>query len=142
MNTRTRLRRGFTLIELIVVILIIAILAAAILPKFVSRTDDAKVARAQSDLSIVSQALQSFRLDCDRFPTTQEGLGALRQQPANLNGWRGPYLDRDITTDPWGNAYTYEYPGKTGKESFVLMSYGKDGAPGGDGYDADIDASS
>ena len=134
-------RRGFTLIELIVVILIIAILASAILPKFISRTDDAKKATAKSDLSIASQALQTFRLDCDRFPTTQEGLGALRQQPANVTGWRGPYVDRDITNDPWQHPYVYEYPGTQGKESFVLKSYGPTGQPGGTGDDAEIDAS-
>lgn len=132
------LRRGFTLIELLVVILIIAILAALIVPKVIGKTDDAKVAAAKADLSTLANALQNFRIDCDRYPTTAEGLQALRTPPSGATGWKGPYITKDIPADPWKNAYNYEFPGPDGSDSFLLESYGADGAPGGDGTAADI----
>ena len=132
------LRRGFTLIELLVVILIIAILAALIVPKVIGKTDDAKVAAAKADLSTLAGALQNFRLDCDRYPSTAEGLQALRTPPSDATGWKGPYITKDIPSDPWHNEYHYEFPGPDGNDSFLLESYGSDGAPGGDGTAADI----
>ncbi len=131
-------KRGFTLIELMVVILILAILAALIVPRVVGRASDAKIAKATSDIAELHGLLEQFRLDTDRYPTTQEGLQALVVAPPNIKNWKGPYSGKSIPNDPWGNPYYYEYPGANGKESFTLMSYGKDGAPGGEGEDADI----
>ena len=102
-----RRKKAFTLIELLVVILILAILAALIVPRVVNKTSDAKRSKAASDISSLHTALNSFRLDCDRFPTSEEGLTALRSQPADVPGWRGPYLDKPLPPDPWGNEYYY-----------------------------------
>lgn len=136
MNMR---KKGFTLIELLVVILILAILAALIVPRVVGRTGEAKRAKAQSDIATLSGLLQQFRLDTDRFPTTEEGLQALRVPPADVRGWKGPYTTKEIPNDPWQNPYDYEYPGASGQDSFVLRSYGADGAPGGEGDAEDIE---
>ena len=130
--------RAFTLIELMVVILILAILAALVVPNVLGRTGQAKVAKAQSDLSEFSNAIDQFRLDCDRYPTTQEGLGALITAPSGVNGYRGPYLKKsEIPNDPWGNPYQYQQPGPSGG-GYQVLSYGADGAPGGSGDNADI----
>jgi general secretion pathway protein G len=131
-------RSGFTLIELMIVILIIAVLAAMIIPKLMTRVDDAKAAKAMSDLQNFNTLLEVFRNDCDRYPTTEEGLDALRNPPNDANGWRGPYLSKQIPLDPWGNPYTYEWPGSYGDDSFTLLSYGADNAPEGEGKNADI----
>ena len=130
--------RGFTLIELLVVILILAILAALVVPRFIGRADDAKRAKAIADIATLSGELEKFRLDCDRYPTTEEGLNALRVQPADIKGWRGPYITYSVPPDPWGFEYFYEYPGANGDDSFALMSYGQDGQPGGSGNAADV----
>lgn len=135
---RTRRRRSaFTLIELLVVILILAILAALIVPRVVGRTSDAKIAKAKSDISELAGLLQQYRVDNDKFPTTEEGLASLEQAPADAPNWRGPYTSKAIPTDPWNNEYSYESPGPNG-EDFVITSYGADGAPGGDGDNTDI----
>jgi general secretion pathway protein G len=132
-----RLKRGFTLIEMLVVILILSILAALIIPKLVGRTDDAKIAAAKSDIATLASGVEQFRLDNGRYPTSDEGLTALRVRPSNANSWKGPYLQKDIPNDPWGNQYVYQSPGPNG-EDFLITSYGADGAPGGDGNAADI----
>jgi general secretion pathway protein G len=132
-----RLRRAFTLIEMLVVILILSILAALIIPRLLGRTSDAKIAAAKSDIATLSSALQQFRLDNDRFPTTEEGLEALRVQPSDATHWKGPYIEKDVPTDPWHNPYVYQSPGPDGQD-FLITSYGSDGAPGGDGDAADI----
>jgi general secretion pathway protein G len=131
-------KRAFTLIELLVVILILAILAAMIIPRYFSRVDEAKRARALDDIASLSKLLQVFRMDTGRYPTSEEGLQALRTRPADVNNWGGPYSTNPIPSDPWGNEYIYEYPGSSGEDSFLLMSLGQDGAPGGDGANADI----
>lgn len=131
---KIRKLKGFTLIELLVVILILAILAALIVPKVIGRTVDAKRARAAADVKSLKTALNNFRLDCDRFPETEEGLAALVTAPADTNGWRGPYLEK-INPDPWQFEYIYEL---VGDEEVSVMSYGKDGAPGGEGESADV----
>lgn len=132
-------RRGFTLIELLVVILILAILAVMIVPRMFGRIDEAKRARALSDLASLNNLLQQFRMDTGRFPTSEEGLEVLRVRPSDVTNWQGPYTTNPIPLDPWNNPYIYEYPGPSGEEdTFLLMSYGADGAPGGEGNNADI----
>lgn len=130
---QTRTRRGFTLIELMVVILILAILAALIVPRVIGHSTDAKRAKAASDIAEIKSALNRFRLTCDRYPTTEEGLGALTTG-GDIKGWNGPYLEK-ITTDPWQNDYVYE---DLGSDQFSVVSYGGDGAPGGEGENADV----
>lgn len=136
--TLNRRRRGFTLIELLVVILILAILAALIVPRVVGRTSEAKVAKAQSDIATLSGLIQQFRLDTGRYPSTEEGLQALRVPPADVQAWKGPYTTKEIPNDPWGNPYYYEYPGQAGDDSYLIMSFGSDGSEGGEGEAADI----
>ncbi len=131
-------RRGFTLIELIVVMLILAILAALIVPRIIGRTSDAKRSKAATDVARLSSMIQTFRLDVGRFPSTEEGLQALRSAPSDVNNWKGPYSMDPIPPDPWGFDYVYEYPGADGEESFLLGSYGGDGAEGGEGEGIDI----
>src|SRR5579862_2583230 len=101
------LSRAFTLVEIMVVVLIIAILAALIIPKVVNKTSDAKNAAAKSDIAALSSALDNFRLDNDRYPTTEEGLQALEVRPSNCPNWKGPYLSKPVMNDPWGNPYSY-----------------------------------
>jgi general secretion pathway protein G len=135
---RNRRRNGaFTLIELLVVILILAILAALIVPRVVGRTSDAKRAKAASDIATLSSLLQQYRIDNDKYPTSEDGLQSLRVQPSDAPNWKGPYTSKDIPTDPWGNEYIFEAPGPNG-EDFLIESYGSDGAPGGDGEASDI----
>jgi general secretion pathway protein G len=130
--------RAFTLIELMVVILILAILAALVVPNVLNKTSTAKVGKAKADLAVLRDAIDLFRVDCDRYPTTQEGLDALRNPPSGASGWHGPYLQKDLGNDPWGNPYIYQTPGPNGKDGYLVESYGADGAPGGEGDNADI----
>jgi general secretion pathway protein G len=138
-NRRTSQRRAFTLIEMLVVVLILAILAALIVPRVVNRTGDAKRAKAATDISTLSSMLSNYKVDTDQYPTTEEGLNALRVAPSGANNWRGPYITKELPTDPWGNEYVYESPG-SGDQDFVITSYGADSAPGGDGDAADLDS--
>jgi general secretion pathway protein G len=134
MNNRYRNRRGFTLIELVVVILILAILAALIVPRVVGRADDAKFSKAASDISTLRAQVQLYKTDVGNFP---DSLMDLRTRPAEgADGWRGPYLDKELPTDPWGNEYDYQV--SSDGEEFTIMSFGGDGAPGGDGNGRDI----
>lgn len=133
-----KLRKAFTLIELMVVILILAILAALVVPRLINKTGDAKRAKAISDISAFRSMLQNFHIDTDRYPTTEEGLQALVTPPANANNWKGPYSDKAIPPDPWGNPYVYTFPGAEGNDSFSLISYGADGQPGGTGDASDV----
>jgi general secretion pathway protein G len=131
-------RRGFTLIEMLVVILILSLLAALIIPKLIGHVDDAKVATAKSDIATLKTALQNYRLDNDKYPTTEEGLNALVIAPPDAPHWKGPYLDKSsVSNDPWGNPFVYVAPGPTGTD-FLITSYGADGAPGGTGNNADV----
>lgn len=131
--------RGFTLIEIMVVVIIIGLLAAVIVPSVISKVDEAKVAKAKSDIQALEAALTMFRLDNSKYPTTEQGLQSLTSQPTDptIKHWRpGGYLQR-ISKDPWGNDYQYVYPGTHGKE-YDVFSMGADGQPGGEGLDADI----
>jgi general secretion pathway protein G len=136
MKRKRLLGKGFTLIELLVVILILAILAALIVPNIMGRQDQAKVAKAQSDVATLEELVQHFKLDTGRYPTTDEGLNALRVAPGDVTGWQGPYSRKDIPLDPWQHEYVYEY--EDGDNTFRIYSYGADGQSGGEGYNADI----
>ncbi|MGO8672081.1 MAG: type II secretion system major pseudopilin GspG, partial [Capsulimonadaceae bacterium] len=131
-----RLARAFTLMELMVVILIISILAAMIVPHLLAKADQAKVAKAKSDIAALSSALTNYRIDNDKFPTTEEGLQALISPPSDAPNWKGPYIEK-LYNDPWSNPYVYVSPGPSG-EDFLITSYGSDGQPGGEGTAADI----
>ncbi|MFM9873599.1 MAG: type II secretion system major pseudopilin GspG [Fimbriimonadaceae bacterium] len=137
-RTKSIARKGFTLIELLVVMLILAILAAMIVPRLISRADEAKVARSKSDLVNIRKSLDVYYLDTGVYPTAQEGLEALRTPPSGVTGWKGPYFLKPITGDGWGNPYVYDWPGPDGDASYVLMSYGSDGQPGGSDNATDI----
>ena len=129
-----RLRRGFTLLELLVVMVIIGLLAAYVGPKYFSQVgkSEVKTTRAQ----IVGFEKAQYRLDVGTLPSTEQGLQALLAKPSNVNKWDGPYLEKALPADPWGNAYLYVAPGEHGE--FDISSTGRDGCPGGDGLDADI----
>ncbi len=136
-----RSRRGFTLIELLVTIAIIATLAAIIAPSLFSNVGDAKINAAKSQVQIIALALDAYRVDNDEYPTSDQGLQALRVLPATGNplpNWRGPYLQQVVPLDPWGRAYVYVSPGIINPNSYDLYTLGKDGQPGGTGENADI----
>lgn len=127
---------GFTLLELLVVMVIIGLLAGYVGPKFFSQIGKSEVKTAQAQIVSLEKALDQFRLDVGRYPTTEEGLGALNSAPAGLNKWDGPYLRKGVPLDPWEHAYQYRSPGEHG--DFDLFSLGKDGQPGGSDEAADI----
>jgi general secretion pathway protein G len=129
-------KKGFTLIELLVVMVIIGLLAALVGPRFIRQEEKAKVKAAKAQIELLSTALDTFRLDVGRYPTSQEGLEALRSQPGGVERWDGPYLKKEVPLDPWGKAYVYKSPGDHGP--FDIISYGADGAPGGDGDNHDV----
>lgn len=135
-NENRSAQRGFTLIEVMVVVVILGILAAFIVPKIMDRPDAARVAKAKSDIGAIESALNLYRLDNHRYPATDDGLESLVQKPDNAPAWKeGGYLDR-LPVDPWGKPYQYLSPGVHG--TIDIFSYGADGAEGGDGANADI----
>lgn len=125
------LPRAFTLIEMLLVITIIGILAALVIPKMVGRSEQARQTAAQADISGIKTALDAFEVDNGYYPKGKNGLGDLIQQPRDVRNWHGPYLEK-LPTDPWGNPYVYEYPGKHNANSYDLYSVGPDGKEGTD----------
>lgn len=137
---RQRRHFGFTLIELVVAIAIIALLAGLVAPALFSNVSDAKVAAAKADLATIGLALEAYALTSGSYPTVAEGLTALVSPPGDASAWRGPYLKGGVPLDPWGAPYVYMYPGVENVHSYDLFTRGKDGKDGGTGEAADVRA--
>lgn len=134
-------RAGFTLIEILVVLAVIAVLAALVAPNVFERLGQAKSDAARAQIEMIGAALDAYRLDNGRYPTTEQGLDALWREPTMEplpRNWRGPYLRRAVPLDPWGNEYLYLFPSQLGPTGYDLVSLGADGEVGGEGEDADI----
>ena len=127
---------GFTLLELLVVMVIIGLLAAYVGPKYFSQLGKSEIKAAAAQINAFEKALDQYRLDTGHYPSNELGLAALLTRPANEPKWGGPYLQKAVPADPWGRAYIYKFPGEHGE--FDLVSFGKDGQPGGTGDAADI----
>lgn len=127
---------GFSLIELLVVIIILGIMATIVVPKVFKHVDKSQTTTAKIQIENLGAALDSFRLDNDRYPTTDEGLNALREKPAGLKDWDGPYLPKPVPPDPWDRPYRYRCPGEHG--DYDLFTYGRDGVEGGEKSDQDV----
>jgi general secretion pathway protein G len=123
--------RAFTLIELLLVLVILATLAALVVPRFTKRSEQAKITAARTDIANVEVAIDAFEVDCGRFPATEEGLRPLLDQPSNAPDWHGPYVKRGMPKDPWGNPYMYRCPGQHNTNGYDLYSFGPDGQEGG-----------
>lgn len=137
MSRRRSSQAGVTLIEMLVVVTIMGLFAYFVLPKFMGQADKAKKTAARAQISSYVTALSSYKLDTGTFPTSEQGLQALRIKPEGVENWQGPYVQQDISPDPWGHPYIYKYPGDHGDEP-DLISLGGDGQPGGEGNNADI----
>ena len=131
-----RSQSGFTLIELIVVAAIIALLAGLVVPQFIKQEEKATAKATKAQIELFGTALDTFRLDVGRYPTSQEGLQALTQKPGGVERWDGPYLKKEVPPDPWNKPYVYKSPGEHGP--YDIVSYGADGVPGGEGTGRDI----
>jgi general secretion pathway protein G len=123
---------AFTLVEMLLVLTILAVLAAIVIPKLAGRSEQAKETAAKSQLAAFSLALDAFEVDTGGYPKGSNGLSALVSQPNGTDNWRGPYLQKGVPADPWGNAYIYSYPGKNNASGYDLMSMGKDARAGTD----------
>ena len=136
-GSRLRHQHGFTLIEIMVVVIILGILAAIVAPNVIGRVGDAQISAAKQDIRGIENALKLYRLDNFNYPSSEQGLQALVSRPAdpNLRNWKGPYIDR-LPRDPWGNEYLYLFPGTRGEMDIYTL--GRDGRPDGEGEDADI----
>ncbi|HET9463483.1 MAG TPA: type II secretion system major pseudopilin GspG [Thiobacillus sp.] len=133
----TRLsRRGFTLLELLVVMVIIGLLAGFVGPKYFAQIGKSEVKVARAQIDALGKALDQYRLDVGYYPTTEQGLASLLTPPPNVARWDGPYLQKVVPVDPWGNPYVFVMPGEHGE--YDLLSYGKDGMPGGEGQAGDV----
>jgi general secretion pathway protein G len=134
---RAKRLRGFTLLELLVVILIIGLLTGIVAPRLVGQISKSEATAARAQIDAIDKALQAYRIDTGRYPNPSQSLAALVTAPSDEPRWRGPYLRGAVPLDPWGNAYQYRAPGTGGKD-FDLLSLGRDRMPGGSGDDADI----
>jgi general secretion pathway protein G len=128
--------RGFTLLELLVVIVIIGMLAGLVAPRYFDQVSKSNTKIAKAQIDSLEKALDQYRLDVGSYPTTDQGLEALNTRPQNLEKWAGPYLKKSVPLDPWGASYVYKSPGEHGE--YDLLSFGKDGQPGGTGEAADV----
>ena len=139
MNRRNRRcgQEGVTLIEMLVVVTIIGLFVALVGPALFKKADTARITAARAQINSFMTALGTYKLDTGVFPTTEQGLQALRVKPQDVNQWNGPYMPQDIPKDPWGHDYVYKFPGEHGDEPDVIC-YGGDGQPGGEGLNADI----
>ncbi len=127
---------GFTLIEVVIVVIIIGLLAALVGPKLFGKVSEAKLKTAKAQIELFGTALDALRLDVGRYPTSEEGLKSLREKPSEAEGWKGPYLPKEIPSDPWKRPYIYKSPGEHG--DYDLISLGLDGAEGGEGENQDV----
>src|SRR4051812_2207925 len=134
---RPRPARGFTLLELLVVLVVLGLLVSIVGPRYFAQLGKSEVKAAQAQIASVAKALDLYRIDVGHYPTTEQGLAALNAAPANEARWHGPYLQKAMPPDPWGHPYVYRSPGEQGAE-FDLLSFGKDGALGGADENADI----
>lgn len=128
---------GFTLLELLVVVAIIGLLAAFVGPRLFGNVSKSEITTAKAQIEAFSRAIESYRLDTGKFPDTAQGLQVLVTKPADTPRWNGPYLQKDVPLDPWGNPYTYKRPG-SGNRDFEITSFGRDGSPGGADENADL----
>jgi general secretion pathway protein G len=133
---RYQQRRGFTLLELLVVMVIIGLLVGYVAPMYFKQVGKSEVKAARAQIESFGKALDQYRLDTGHYPTTEQGLAALTTKPADEAKWDGPYLKKGVPTDPWGTPFQYKRPGSHGE--YDIVSFGKDGVPGGTGEDADI----
>lgn len=134
---RIKRNAGFTLIELLIVMIILGLLAALVAPRMFGKVGTSKQKAAKAQMSLFETALDTYRLDVGKYPTTERGLAALREKPDDTDtNWDGPYLPKEIPLDPWGRAYVYVHPGEHG--DYDILSYGADKQPGGEGEDTDI----
>ena len=131
-----RKQQGFTLIELLIVMVILGLLAALVGPRMFGKVGKSRQKAAKAQISLFETALDTYRLDVGKYPTTEQGLQALRVKPDGVEKWDGPYLPKDVPLDPWGNRYVYESPGQ--HEEYDIISLGADGEPEGEGEDMDI----
>ncbi len=137
----SRPQRGFTLIELVVVLIVLGLLAAFVAPQVLGRVSEAKDTAAKTQMALLSSALDNYRLDNSVYPSSAQGLAALRAKPAGqprATNWRGPYIRKDVPLDPWGHAYVYSSPGVRNPNGFDLMTLGRDAKADGTGEDSDI----
>jgi len=136
MMEKKKRREGFTLIELLIVMVILGLLAALVGPRMFGKVGSSKLKAAKAQISLLETALDTYRLDVGKYPTTDQGLEVLRTKPSDVEKWDGPYLPKDVPMDPWGKPYVYRSPGEHG--DFDIISYGADGRQGGEGEDADV----